>query len=404
MSLSAKLRRAPLRVAAGAYMVNSGVTTLNVDDETAKSLHGMASATYPVLGKLEPKVFARTLAVGEIAVGTMLLLPIVPPFIAGTALVGFSGAQLNMYRDTPGMHYEGSLRLTPEGTSISETVWMFGIGVGLMTDATFEGARKGVEEIEASVARRRVEWGKRARRLVRRAQTTGAESVEHLTQQAGDASEGTAKGLAEIRAEYGPVAAEKARTAGEAVRQAAAEYGPVAAEKARTAGEAVRQAAAEYGPVAAEKARTAGEAVRQAAVEYGPVAAEKARTAGEAVRQAARSTGRWRPRRPAPQAKRFGRPRWSTGRWRPRRPAPQARRFGTPLPTTPGDSPEPESREPFGERGLALAGTTGVCHPKQRHVERHTGGCSMRSASCMTTRRTVRTWPACGMSRPTTRA
>ena len=287
MSLSAKLRRAPLRVAAGAYMVNSGVTTLNVDDETAKSLHGMASATYPVLGKLEPKVFARTLAVGEIAVGTMLLLPIVPPFIAGTALVGFSGAQLNMYRDTPGMHYEGSLRLTPEGTSISETVLMFGIGVGLMTDATFEGARKGVEEIEASVARRRVEWGKRARRLVRRAQTTGAESVEHLTQQAGDASEGTAKGLAEIRAEYGPVAAEKARTAGEAVRHAAVEYGPVAAEKARTAGEAVRQAAVEYGPVAAEKARTAGEAVRQAAVEYGPVAAEKARTAGEAVRQAA---------------------------------------------------------------------------------------------------------------------
>jgi hypothetical protein len=44
--------------------------------------------------------------------------------------------------------------------------------------------------------------------------------------------------------EYGPVAAEKARTAGEAVRHAAAEYGPVAAEKARTAGEAVRHAAA----------------------------------------------------------------------------------------------------------------------------------------------------------------
>jgi hypothetical protein len=43
----------------------------------------------------------------------------------------------------------------------------------------------------------------------------------------------------------------------------------------------------EYGPVAAEKARTAGEAVRHAAVEYGPVAAEKARTAGEAVRHAA---------------------------------------------------------------------------------------------------------------------
>jgi uncharacterized membrane protein YphA (DoxX/SURF4 family) len=291
MSLSAKLRRAPLRVAAGAYMVNSGVTTFNVDDETAKSLHGMASARYPVLGKLEPNVFARTLAIGEIAVGAILLLPIVPPFIAGTALVGFSGAQLNMYWDTPGMHYEGSLRPTPEGAPISETVWMFGIGVGLMTDATFEGARKGVEEIEASVARRRVEWGERARRLVRRAQTTGAESAEHLRQHAGDASEGTAERLAEIRAEYVPVAAEKARGAGVAVRQAAVEYGPVVAEKARGAGVAVREAAVEYGPVVAEKARGAGEAVREAAVEYGPVVAEKARSAGEAVRHAAARAG-----------------------------------------------------------------------------------------------------------------
>jgi hypothetical protein len=58
MSLSAKLRRAPLRLATGAYILNTGLTKLNADDETAKSLHGMASGTYPVLGKLEPKVFA----------------------------------------------------------------------------------------------------------------------------------------------------------------------------------------------------------------------------------------------------------------------------------------------------------------------------------------------------------
>jgi uncharacterized membrane protein YphA (DoxX/SURF4 family) len=140
MSLSAKFRRAPPRLAAGAYILNTGVTTLNVDDETAKSLHGMACGTYPVLGKLEPKVFARTLAIGEIAVGAMLLLPIVPPFVAGAALVGFSGAQLNMYWHTPGMHYEGSLRPTAQDTPISETVWMLGVGLGLMTDATLEGA------------------------------------------------------------------------------------------------------------------------------------------------------------------------------------------------------------------------------------------------------------------------
>ena len=269
MSLSAKLRRAPLRLAAGGYILNSGVTTLNVDDETAKSLHGMASGTYPVLDKVEPRVFARTLAVGEIAVGTMLLLPIVPPFIAGAALVGFSGAQLNVYWDTPGMHHQSSLRPTAQGTPIAETVWMFGIGVGLMTDATLEGARVGVEEIEASVARRRVESGKRAQRLVRRGrrvQTAGGESVKDLAQRAGAASEATATRLAEVRAEHGPMAAEKARTAGEAVRHAAAEYAPMAAEKARTAGETVRHAAAEYGPIAAEKVKAAGHAAQEHAM------------------------------------------------------------------------------------------------------------------------------------------
>src|SRR5690348_9204664 len=188
MSLSAKFRRTPLRLAAGAYILNNGVTTLNVDDDMAKSLHGMASDTYPVVAKLEPKVFVRTLAVGEIVVGTMLLVPIVPPFIAGAALAGFSGAQLNMYWRTPGLHHEGSLRPTTLGTPITEAGWMLGIGVGLMTDATFEGAREGVEEIDAAVAGQRVKWGELARRLVsrgRRAQTSSAESVKRLAQGTG---------------------------------------------------------------------------------------------------------------------------------------------------------------------------------------------------------------------------
>jgi uncharacterized membrane protein YphA (DoxX/SURF4 family) len=266
MSVSAKLRRAPLRLAAGAYLLNAGVTKLSADDETAKSLHGMASGTYPALGKVEPKVLARALAVGEIAVGTTLLLPIVPPFIAGAALAGYSGALLNMYWHTPGMHHEGSLRPTPQGTPIAKDVWMLGIGLALMTDAALEGTREGVEEIEASVARRRAERGTRAPRRARRAQIADAESVTHLAQRAGDASEATAKRLAEIRAEYAPVAAEKARAAGGAVRHVAAEYGPEVAEKARTAGEAVRHVAAEYEPMAAEKMQAAGHAAQQYAM------------------------------------------------------------------------------------------------------------------------------------------
>lgn len=266
MSLSAKLRRAPLRLATGAYLLNTGVTKLSSDDETAKSLHGMATGTYPILGKLEPKVFARSLAVGEIAVGATLLLPIVPPFIAGAALAGYSGALLNMYWNTPGMHHEGSLRPTPEGTPVSKDVWMLGIGIGLMTDAALEGASEGVEEIEAVVARRRDEPGKRTRRLTRRAQIAGTESVKHLTQRAGDASEATVKRLSEMRADYAPMAAEKAHAARAAARDAVAEYGPMAAGKARTAGEAIRQVAAEYVPAAAEKMKAAGHAAQEYAM------------------------------------------------------------------------------------------------------------------------------------------
>lgn len=218
MSLSAKLRRAPLRLVTGASIMNTGLTKLNADDETAKSLHGMASGTYPVLGKLEPKVFARTLAVGEIAVGATLLLPIVPPFVAGVALVGFSGALLNMYWHTPGMHHEGSLRPTPQGTPISKDAWMLGIGLGLTTDAVLEGAREGVEEIGASIARRRAERGNQARRVARRAQIADAKSVRQLAQRAGDASEATATRLAAMRSEYGPMAAEKMKAAGYAAQ------------------------------------------------------------------------------------------------------------------------------------------------------------------------------------------
>jgi uncharacterized membrane protein YphA (DoxX/SURF4 family) len=291
MSLSAKLRRAPLRLTTGAYILNTGITKLNVDDETAKSLHGMASGAYPFLGKVEPKVFARGLAVGEIAVGATLLLPIVPPFIAGAALAGFSGALLNMYYQTPGMHHEGSLRPTPQGTAISKDVWMLGIGLGLMTDAALEGTREGVEGIEASVARLRTERRKPARRGARRSKIANRQSVKQLTGRAGDASQATATRLAEMRAQYGPIAGDKARTTGDAVRRVAAEYGPAAADKARATSETVRRAAAEYGPVAADKARATGETVRRAAAEYGPVAADKARTTGETVRRAAAQYG-----------------------------------------------------------------------------------------------------------------
>lgn len=135
MSLAAKIRRAPIRIATGAFILNSGVGKVGAEEDTAKALHGMASGAYPFLEKVPPKAFAKGLAVAEIALGGALLTPIVPAGLAGIGLTGFSAALLGMWWRTPGMHHEGSPRPTVQGTAIAKDVWMLGVGLSLVTDA-----------------------------------------------------------------------------------------------------------------------------------------------------------------------------------------------------------------------------------------------------------------------------
>lgn len=135
MSLSAKIRRAPLRLAAGAFVLNSGLTKLSADEATAGGVHGMAAGTYPFLAKVDPKVFTKALSTGEIALGALLLTPLVPAGLAGIALTGFAGGLLGMYLKTPGMRREGTLRPTQEGTVLAKDTWLASIGVALVLDA-----------------------------------------------------------------------------------------------------------------------------------------------------------------------------------------------------------------------------------------------------------------------------
>jgi hypothetical protein len=269
MSWSAKLRRAPQRAVTGAFILNSGVGKLGADDETAKHLHGMACGTYPFLNKVQPALFVKGLAVGEIALGSVVLLPIVPTAVAGAALVGFSGALLNMYWRTPGMHEEGNPRPTPQGTGVAKDVWMFGIGTSLLADALLEPAHDKKVEIEATVSEKRAAKSRRADRKAKKhvtragakatkqalesqaasakqaqkaASKAAKKAAEKAQKQAAKASGAAAKRLAEVRAEYGPVAAEKAKQARDAAKDWADEYGPVAAEKAKQAREAARAA------------------------------------------------------------------------------------------------------------------------------------------------------------------
>jgi hypothetical protein len=141
MSLAAKLRRAPGRLAAGAYILNAGVGKLtSKNEEQAKALHGMATGTYPFLGKLEPKLFLKALGAGETALGAALLLPLFPAGLVGLGLLGFSGALLTVYVRTPGMH-DATMRPTQQGTPIAKDIWMAGIGAGLVIDAVLSENR-----------------------------------------------------------------------------------------------------------------------------------------------------------------------------------------------------------------------------------------------------------------------
>jgi hypothetical protein len=135
MTLATKLRRAPGRLATGAFIVNAGLGKLKGDEKAAEMMHGMAAGTYPVLKSIKPKTFLKVLGLGELAIGGLLLAPVVPAGLAGAALTGFSGAMLNLYWKTPGMHPPGDPRPTQQGTAIAKDVWMLAIGSGLAIDA-----------------------------------------------------------------------------------------------------------------------------------------------------------------------------------------------------------------------------------------------------------------------------
>jgi uncharacterized membrane protein YphA (DoxX/SURF4 family) len=137
---SIRPRQLPSRIAAGAFILNSGIGKLSADEETAAGVHGFAVGAYPFLSKIKPKDFVRILAISELALGAALLVPVVPDFVAGAGLTAFSGGLLGLYARTPGMRKDGSPFPTQQGITLAKDVWMAGIGVSLVVDGIVEAA------------------------------------------------------------------------------------------------------------------------------------------------------------------------------------------------------------------------------------------------------------------------
>ncbi len=136
----------PIRVATGAFILNSGIGKLNADEGTAEFLHGSAASTYPALFKdMKPQSFAQLLAYSEIAVGATLLAPTVSATVAGAALTGFGASLMGMYFKTPSMTMDDGIRPSQEGTAVAKDVWLVGAGLTLLSQGITGAAKSGVK-------------------------------------------------------------------------------------------------------------------------------------------------------------------------------------------------------------------------------------------------------------------
>ena len=130
-----KLSHLPPRVATGAFILNSGIGKVGIDQESAAYMQQMAAGVFPQAGQLDPEKFGKILSAVAIGLGSLLLVPFVPSRLAGLALAGFSGGLLAMYLKTEGMTEKDGVRPTQAGTPVAKDVWMLGIALGLILDS-----------------------------------------------------------------------------------------------------------------------------------------------------------------------------------------------------------------------------------------------------------------------------
>lgn len=144
-----KLSHAVLRLVTGAYMVNSGVGKLSLDEEHAEKLQAMASNAFPQAKQLPAATFGKVLAGTEIGLGAALLAPFVPTKLAALALTAFSGGLLATYLKTPGLTQPDGIRPTPAGVAMAKDSWLAAIGVALLVDRSH---RRPAKETKAAKA------------------------------------------------------------------------------------------------------------------------------------------------------------------------------------------------------------------------------------------------------------
>ncbi|XRQ14668.1 hypothetical protein ACN3XK_28495 [Actinomadura welshii] len=134
MRFLARAHQLPVRIIVGAFVLNSGLSKLKSGDEAAEPTHGMAKTAYPILESQSPQDFTRNLGRFEVALGTALMVPLVPSALAGAALTAFSAGLTGLYLRVPGMREPGGLRPTEQGIGLAKDSWLVGIGTALVLE------------------------------------------------------------------------------------------------------------------------------------------------------------------------------------------------------------------------------------------------------------------------------
>ncbi|WP_193070079.1 hypothetical protein [Brevibacterium aurantiacum] len=127
-----RLDTALLRAVPGAFILNSGIGKLGIDEESAGGLQQMAANGVPMVENMTPAQFGKFLSYGEIAVGAALLLPFVPTRIAGAALTTFASGLVANYFSIDSMTEEDGIRPSQDGIPVAKDTWLAAIGLALM--------------------------------------------------------------------------------------------------------------------------------------------------------------------------------------------------------------------------------------------------------------------------------
>lgn len=90
----------PARKAIGAFIVNSGLHKRDADRATTTRLHGLAKWICALLHQLDVLAFARLLSAAEIALGSALMVAIVPTALVDAGPTAFSAPLIGLYLRT----------------------------------------------------------------------------------------------------------------------------------------------------------------------------------------------------------------------------------------------------------------------------------------------------------------